>query len=277
MHACPHCQSQSFKKHGSYWVRHRRCLVVRYFCLVCGHSFSRQTTAPTRYQKKSHMNSLILSLLCEGSSMRAIGRVLSINKNTVMRKFLWLAEQAIKDKGFHSNAREIYLDEQETIIHTKLKPATIALVVDANYNILAAKTGSLPAKGHLKYISLKKYGPRKCESKKAVTLALSQALTRMKEHPTTVKSDSKPSYKNIIKKLLPQAAHKTFTSSRPTLKGRYSKKEFDELFAVNQRCAKLRSDIKRLVRRSWCTTKKIENLQKHLDIYLLYAQGWRPN
>ena len=277
MYSCPHCQSRSVKKHGSYWVRHRRCHVVRYLCRVCSRSFSRQTTAPTKYQKKSHLNSIILSLLCEGCSMRAIGRVLSINKNTVIRKFLWLAEHGPKTQEFSSDSSEIYLDEQETIIHTKLKPATVALIVDGSYNILAAQTGRLPAKGHIKHISLKKYGYRPCESRKTVSRALTQALTRLNDLPTVVKSDKKPSYRNIIKKHLPLATFKTYKSKRSTLKGRYSKKEHDALFAVDQRCAKLRSDIKRLVRRSWCTTKKIENLQKHLDIYLLYAQGWRPN
>ena len=51
------------------------------------------------------------------------------------------------------------------------------------------------------------------------------------------------------------------------------KKKFDPMFALNQRCAKLRDDVKRLARRNWCTTKKVENLTKHLIIYACYNNG----
>ncbi|MBK7963583.1 MAG: hypothetical protein IPK04_21735 [Bdellovibrionales bacterium] len=60
---------------------------------------------------------------------------------------------------------------------------------------------------------------------------------------------------------------------RDRLHEKLHKKRFDPLFAVNQRCAKLRSDIRRLTRRSWCTTKKPENLQGQLDLYIVNQFG----
>lgn len=51
------------------------------------------------------------------------------------------------------------------------------------------------------------------------------------------------------------------------------KHKYDPLFYVNHLSGRLRDRIKRLVRRSWCTTKKIENLQLCLDLYVLENLG----
>ena len=46
------------------------------------------------------------------------------------------------------------------------------------------------------------------------------------------------------------------------------KEDFDPLFALNQTAAMIRDNIKRLARRTWCTTKKVERL---LDLLMMYA------
>lgn len=46
------------------------------------------------------------------------------------------------------------------------------------------------------------------------------------------------------------------------------KRVFDPLIVLNQRMAKLRDHTKRLTRKSWCTTKIKENLEKHIYLYI---------
>ena len=94
--------------------------------------------------------------------------------------------------------------------------------------------------------------------------------------PLTITTDASFLYAKLIEKYFPRSKHIQVISRDIVKKKRelvYTaerKKIFDPLFALNQRCAMLRSDIRRLTRRSWCTTKKIENLRNHLNLYQLY-------
>ncbi|MCP4050867.1 MAG: transposase, partial [bacterium] len=49
--------------------------------------------------------------------------------------------------------------------------------------------------------------------------------------------------------------------------GELKKVRIDPLFAINHTLAMLRANINRLVRKTWCTTKKPERLLDHLAIY----------
>jgi len=76
------------------------------------------------------------------------------------------------------------------------------------------------------------------------------------------------------KRYFPNSTHETFSSRELVRKKKellflnQEKKLFDPLFPLNQRCAMLRHDIKRLARRSWCTTKRPDRLETVLRIYL---------
>ncbi len=273
MKICPYCKSNEVIKFGNYWVRHRRCSVIRYRCKSCLRTHSSQTHSANRYQKKSHLNEIIFRMLCEGSSMRAIGRVLGISKNTVYAKFIWLSEQKFKRPREWQPSPVIYLDEMESFEHTKLKPLTIAIIADSNYQLLSAKVGTLKAKGLLKDLSLRKYGTRANES----SLSCKRVLKKLDHYVEEIHTDDKPSYRKLIRKTLPRSNHQTFLSQKDTLETRYNKKEYDPLFKINQRFAKIRSDMKRLSRRTWCTTKLKENLQRHLNLYMAYNNGWTIN
>ena len=43
---------------------------------------------------------------------------------------------------------------------------------------------------------------------------------------------------------------------------------FDPLFTINHVCAMFRADICRLTRKVWTTTKKVEGLQDHVQLYI---------
>ena len=55
--------------------------------------------------------------------------------------------------------------------------------------------------------------------------------------------------------------------SRSYGQGELKKTKNDPLFSINHTFAMLRANINRLIRRSWCSTKKIQGLTDHLAIY----------
>ena len=164
----------------------------------------------------------------------------------------------------------------ESIEHTKLKPLTIPLCVSEDFKILGLNVGRIPAKGHLAEVSRRKYGVRENEREKALRELFAELKNQLKVLPQTITTDSHPLYPKLIKEYFPQAKHILVVSramkekKRELIHQKSAKKIFDPIFALNQRCAKIRSDVRRMTRRSWCTTKSIENLKKHLGLYQIY-------
>lgn len=95
-----------------------------------------------------------------------------------------------------------------------------------------------------------------------------------------IKSDSKPSYKALVQSAYPKQIHETHVARANKEKKRdmnytsLEKRVFYPIFAVNQRMAKFRDHIKRLARRSWCTTKTRNNLEKHSYLYIADNNGY---
>jgi len=200
--------------------------------------------------------------------MRGIARHLKISRTTVERKFLWLSEH----KRVHAPpySLELQFDELETIEHTKCKPISVLVCVTEGGEPVSFKVASMPAKGKLASFSRKHYGPRSDDR--------SEVLRRFLEEtpaPSFIKTDGKGEYRSTIQRFWPKAKHQVHSRKekerqQSRLHELSYKKEFDPMFSLNHMCARLRADIRRLTRRSWCTTKKLENLQKHLDLYLYY-------
>lgn len=273
---CPHCNSKHLIKKGFFRKKLTRSYSQMYLCKSCNSRFSHNSFKSTYLQKKPFLNLKIYLDLCSGVSMRRIALNLNVSYGLVYRRFLWLGKLA--DKKYcefllnYNNSSPLYLDEMETIEHTKLKPLTIGLIVNEKQDILGIKSGKIPAKGYLSNISIKKYGFRDNES----TQIIQELLNNIPKSilPTSIKSDGKLSYKELItkrwKKITHEVCIRKSDKKKEELYLKSEKKKFDPMFALNQRCAKLRSDIKRLVRRSWCTTKKVENLNYHLKIYACY-------
>lgn len=211
--------------------------------------------------------------MMNGNTQRGTARILKCSRHTVEKKLLWLKKHHAKEKFIFS--QHLQIDAMETIEHTKLKPLTIPICVDADYKIVATEIGRINAKGHLAAISLKKYGPRPNELESSLRNLLLKLKTRA-PHPLTITTDSHPLYPKLIKEFFPLSEHIQVSSRDKLQKHReliYSsqrKKIFDPMFALNQRCAMLRADLRRLTRRSWCTTKNIENLKSQLELYAIF-------
>ena len=164
----------------------------------------------------------------------------------------------------------------ETIEHTKLKPLTIPICVNENYEILGISVGKIKAKGHLSAISQKKYGFREDEREKVITEIFAELAIKTTSVPKTITTDSHPLYAKLIQRYFPDTKHIQVNSGEHIKKKKElmylveRKRIFDPLFIVNHRSAMLRSDIRRLTRRSWCTTKKVQNLASVLKLYQIY-------
>ena len=264
-----------FTKKGFFKIKRLNQSVRRFQCNHCLITLSSRSFKPDFKHKKMDLNSSLKKLLVEGCSIRSASRILNMTYKNTYNKFLWLTKQAsIAKVNLKFKAEVIQFDELETIHHTKCKPISIAVMVNENYQILSLEAAQMPAKGKLASFSVKKYGYRTDEREQILNKSFISLTTKLITKPKLIQSDAKPSYKKYVQTFFPGVDYEVYNRSakerhRDRLHERIQKKVFDPLFALNQRCAFLRSSIKRLTRRSWCTTKKIENLQGHLDLFLV--------
>ena len=176
-------------------------------------------------------------------------------------------------------ANELFFDESETIEHTKCKPLNVVLVTNEKYKILSMKVAIMPAKGKLAAISRKKYGLRPNERNQKILEAFSEVKAHLHAMPSVIKSDLYPNYASLVRASFPGIPHVQFLGKDKKKKHQArlheirQKRVYDPLFSANHGAAMVRDRIKRLVRRSWCTTKRVENLQLHLDLYVLDNLG----
>ena len=237
----------------------------------------------TFQQKRPDLNLRIFNDLTSGVSMRKSAINHRCSYLTIYRKFLWLAQIA---KSHHEQQslgaiKELQFDEMESLEHTKLKPLTIALAVSDDYRILGVQVGTIPAKGALSALAQQKYGYRENQSSQKILELLTSLKTKELSHTVLLKSDAKITYRELVKKVFPKNPYEQYVCRGQKEKRRemkhqsQEKKIFDPLFALNQRCAKLRDHIKRLTRRSWCTSKLKEHLEAHLYLYIAYNNKYQ--
>lgn len=209
-------------------------------------------------------------------TQRRAARILGINRKTVARKLVFLSEYAknlldmMNDVG--SVVQEMQFDDLETSEHTKMKPLSVTLAVEkGSRRILGFEVASMPAKGLLSEKSIKKYGRRKDE-RKVKRKRLFERLNAFVSPTIEIESDENPGYMVDVKKHFPMATYRQHKGrdARSAGLGELKKGGWDPLFSLNHTCAMLRANISRLVRRTWATTKKSENLERHIYLYAIY-------
>ena len=273
----PECKSSYFTKDGTFYRHDDSQSIQRYRCKICGKRFSSASLSLQRYQKKRTKNRLVFELLASSMSMRRIAKVTRLNKNTIQRKVDYLALEAKKyqRKFLAENFKKfdrVQFDDLITTEKTKLKPVSVSLATDANSRlILGAKVSQIPAFGHLARLSRSKYGSRKNKHKEALDTLFKELQICV--HPrVNFASDEHKFYPEFVKKYFPQAQHERYKGGRACVvgQGELKRKKQDPLFYINHACATLRDNIKRLTRKTWCVTQRVDNLQKHLDIFIWY-------
>ena len=276
----PRCSDpENVRWHGFFRRRSDGAKIQRYFCLSCSRSFSTATSSPCFLQKKRQINNRLRELLCSSVSQRRCARILKVHRTTIARRLIFLGKQAQRDQETllraiipNRSVQVLQMDELETFEHTKCKPLSVALCVEERSRaILSFSVSSMPAKGKLAEISRKKYGFRVDDRRRGLKQVLSASRPYLAPG-ALIKSDECPRYPKLIQKHFPHSKHETHKGRRGCVVGQGELKKigFDPLFSLNHTCAMLRANINRLVRRTWCTTKKPERLSDHIALYVHY-------
>ncbi len=273
---CPRCSGSSVRLAGFFFRSSDRALVQRYFCKTCSRSFSKATTDPCFRQKTRQLNKLVYQLYCSGVSLRRLALILRVHRRTVTRKFLFLAlmaEKATRIQNLsNATATKVEFDDLETFVHTKCKPVSASIVVETGTRrILGVDVAQMPATGRLAKVSVKKYGPRKDDRSK-IRKKLLRFVKPLIHPEATIKSDMNPSYAGQVKKQFPRCRHEVFRGRKPRGQGlgELKKGGNDPIFSINHTCAMFRANQNRLFRKTWCTSKKIEHLRAHMQLYVAF-------
>ena len=280
-HACPFpgCLSQTQgprskrpARFGFYFRRDDSRRVQRFRCQSCLRTFSRATQSPTYRQRKRRINPKLYGYLSSEVSLRRCAYLAGVDRKTVARRIPFFGAQIrqAQEKQKVGQVQEVEFDELESIEHTKLKPLSVPLAVDTTTRrVIAFEVCQMPAKGLLAERSRRKYGPRPDERPKALRRLLDTVAKRC-EGLKVVRSDSNPNYAEIVRSCLPGVTHEQVLSRRAasTGQGELKRGGFDPIFTLNHTCAMLRANISRLIRKTWCTTKRRDRLADHLAIYV---------
>jgi transposase-like protein len=278
--------SNSFQiKDGFYFRRDDSRKIQRYKCKICKTKYSRATFTLEKYQKKRRINLQVRAQLSMGVSQRNCAYALKVARKTIERKLIYLSEKAkLNQNKFLEELKnnpitDIQFDDLISSIHTKLKPVSVSVVTcPKTFLILGAAVSEIPAFGKLAEISRRKYGRRK----NFHTKNLDQLIGKLSPYIDPLaefKTDEHKRYAEIIKKHFPNSKHKTFKGQLATVvgMGELKSKKYDPLFAINHTLACFRYGMNRFIRRTWCTSKKLENIQHHINIFIDYHNERKLN
>lgn len=261
---------------GSFYRSSDSKLIQRYRCGSCRATFSSSSRSWHRYMKRRRKNRLLVHLLCSGVSQRRAAKILRLNRKTVVRKFLLAsleAEFELRVNNFvQAKAHTVEFDDLETFEHTKCKPLSVTLAVETKTRrILGLEVSSMPAKGLLARKARLKYGYRP-DGRRRGREELFGRITHCIKKEGTIKSDSNPHYDASVRKFFPEAKYLQVLGKRGAItgQGELKKTRFDPLFSLNHTCAKFRADVNRLIRKTWCTTKRPSRLRAHMILYANY-------
>ena len=284
---CQNKSSQSSKdidqsyiiKIGYFYRSSDRKYLQRFLCKRCRSSFSTASISPCLNQKRRDINDTLKLGYVSGLSQNRLARLLFVNPKTIAFKLKFLAHQARQENQkyfesrLESKAHFIHFDEIESSIHTKLKPVSIPMIVEEkSRKILGFDVVSMPAKGKLYQLSVQKYGPRADDRTSSWLDLFSRSKPILKDQNLTIYTDEKAAYKNAIRKSFSNFTHLRTPGGRGCVvgQGELKNKHFDPMFSFNHTAAMLRANINRLFRRTWNTSKNIERLKDHIDLYVHY-------
>ena len=279
----PNCQNCEFKEKlrpkvvriGKYFRTSDSREIQRFRCKGCRKDFSVATFQRAYRQKKRHKNEALRRLLCSGVSQRRAAKILSLNRITVVRKFLFLALQAefeLRAGNLRKpKAQTVEFDDLETIEQSKDRPLSVTLMVESKTRrILGLEVSRMRAKGVL--ARRRREGEVRVDERRYGREALFRRAKDLLSDDLEIKSDSNPYYRQSVEKFFPKAKYRQFLGKRGSLGGQGELKQlkFDPIFSLNHTCAMLRANVNRLIRKTWCTTKRKDRLYAHLMIYAAY-------
>lgn len=272
--SCPHCGATDYKKHGTFYRHEDARRVPRFYCKACCKTFSRAGYSPYYRHQHRHYTEVIRALFANGCTIRGIARILKIDKDTVARRLVLLAEEARHREALRRVsaplASNVQFDDLISFEHSKMKPLSVTVITDADrWRIIGVTVAQIPASGHIAAKSRKKYGKRVDKSIKARDELLAVTAPNITPDATVV-TDKHKDYPPVIKRHLPDATHVSHKAVKAAVVGQGELKQTgnDPLFCINHQLAMFRANVSRLFRRSWNTTKRVDRLADHLDIFI---------
>ena len=270
---CPTCGNTGIRKAGFYVRSSDRKKVQRFSCDKCSKKWSSQTFSHDYRLRKRWIDQPVFRNLASGVSERRCAQLFDVGRKSIsirVERFgLVCRDNLVASTSSSESAENIQFDEMETFEHTKCKPITIGLAVEANSRkVLSVHCGSIRAKGKLADIAKQKYGVRECQ-RKGVLTDLFTDLQKNCVATVQAESDMSPHYAKPFYKAFPEGDHIRHKGRKGCVTGQGEMKAGgrDPLFWLNHTAAMFRDNLKRLTRRTWCTTKRIDRLQRLLDIY----------
>lgn len=271
-------KNQLVKKDGFYFRRDDSRRIQRFACKVCGKKFSRATFSLERNQKKRRINYKIFRYMSSPNSMRRAAIEFKVTFTTIQRKIKYLSKKSntMQKRYLKSleinKVKNIQFDDMITIEHSKMKPLSISIAVDKKTRkILGARVSRISASGLLAKKSREKYGYRKSTHKEELH-NLFRSISKSIANNALFESDEHSLYPYFVRRYFPEAEHRTYKSIRSSNSGQGELKRtvYDPLQRINHTLAMLRENINRLLRKTWCTTKRPDMLQAHLDLFINY-------
>lgn len=277
IYPCPRCRTVSKSiRRGVYFRTRDRRKIARFQCLGCRKHFSAASFSRRVWQKKRDINMPLSRLLSSSTSMRRCALLLGVNRKTIARRLPFLAAEAkLRQEKFlyrykRRPALSVQFDDLETFEHSKYRPISVAMAVEAKTRvILGFSISEMPAKGTTAHFSRRKYG-RRADLRHQGWDELFKKLKTKVSADAKFLSDQNPHYPSFVKKHFPKAKHSTIRGARGSIRGQGELKRvpFDPLFSLNHTFAMLRANISRLIRKTWCTTKKLCHLAQHIQVYM---------
>lgn len=258
---CIYCKSKEVKKNGH--LKTKRGKTQRYKCKACDKSFTKRNSSVNYRHRKQHLRDAITKMYCERMSLRGIARTLNISYPTVVKYFRENAELARKankkrldNKGLITSY--IQFDQLETYEHTKRKPVGIQISIrHKTGEIVSAKAGYIPIRALSVSKSYSTEWNKMANQSNHTEKMLQETKKALNPKGSTITCDG---YRPQIK-LLKKTCRESYVTIQPSVK---EHKKIDRVFR------RIRQDVSRLGRKTLSTTKRLEQLQNHLDLYTDY-------
>jgi transposase-like protein len=273
---CPKCRARNvaggrfYTKQGYYISKHNHQPVPRCRCKSCGANFSAHTFSDSFRQHKPQLNSRLYAVLCSGMTFRRSARVFGVSRNTITSKFNWLAAKArrlhVRALQHHtSSMKTIEFDEMESYQASRLNMLSISMAVqDKTGFILDARVALMRPKGQLAKKYPNAWRRWNQDTRKEASTSVLRRVNRLSGGQATVRCDGKPQYRTLI------AANIASPSLELCKRDPSHPEDWKVINYFNHVAAKIRADLARMRRRTWACTRKWQNLQKHLYLYMAW-------
>jgi hypothetical protein len=280
---CPNerCKNHSvpsfdFTKDGFYLRKTgKKDRVQRYRCKSCGKRFHGTYGRLTYRQRKPEINKPFVEVYLSGVSLRRTAHILKVNRKTLARRILTqgaMARKSHEDRLLKSDdfkGRNYSFDDMITKVGSKYFPVSLSIAVNEDTGkIVDIKVSRINAYGYPARNSSKVPGltkvPTDLHNQEMINVlsAIKIASKGTKFFLHTDKANNIVSTGRIA--LGKNFVHKPVKAPK---KGE-QRAGFSAMFWLNHVCARIRADLARMGRSSWCFSRSMDSLQSHLDMFM---------